>query len=272
MPARIPRRIRENVVTEWLKGIPRAENAKINGIGSGTVTKIIQDCLEFNPEFVLLHEVAIMIRKGDMQLTEVATSIRLKRILNRIGLDQDKAETFLENLSVHCFKSGLKEHKFIDLVNYVGSLLDNLGMRLEEIPSYISKKNEELSRKRKQVEDIELKEKLVVQKYGATMEQLEQYMQDKPLLDKCHVLQTELQRRTRQTDFLREELSVKESEDFLLKDVFVSEHELERASEELDTPLDAQELYRMARELFSNPSNYSDIIKLFREHKSNKKA
>lgn len=267
MPARIPRNIQENVVREWLKGTPRDENAKINGIGCGTVTAIVQDCLEFSPEFVLLHEVAIIIRKADMQLTEVATSIRLKRILNRIGLDQDKAETFLENLSVHCFKSGLKEHKFIDLVNYIGSLLDNLEMRLEEIPSYISKKNEELSRKRKQVEDVELKEKRVVQKYGATMEQLEQYMQDKPLVDKC-----QLQRRTRQRDFLREELSVKQLEDFLLKDVFVSEHELERASEELDTPLDAQELYRMARELFSNPSNYSDIIKLFREHKSNKKA
>ena len=38
MPARIPRRIRENVVTEWLKGMPRDENAKINGIGCGTVS------------------------------------------------------------------------------------------------------------------------------------------------------------------------------------------------------------------------------------------
>jgi hypothetical protein len=32
MPARIPRNIQENVVREWLKGTPRDENAKINGI------------------------------------------------------------------------------------------------------------------------------------------------------------------------------------------------------------------------------------------------
>jgi hypothetical protein len=215
--------------------------------------------------------VATIIRKENMQLTEVASCIRLQRILNRIGLDQDKVEAFLENLSVHCFKSGLKEHEFIDRVNYICSLLDNLEMRLEQLPSYISKKNEQLNRKRKEIEDIELKEKLVIEKYGATMEQLEQYMQDKPLVDKNHALETKLKKITKQRDFVLEELSVKESEDFLFKDVFVSEHELETVSKELDTPLDAQELYTMTRELFAQPSKYIDIIKLFREHKSNKK-
>ena len=68
MSARIPKTIRENVVREWLKGTPRDENTKINGIGNGTMTSIIQESLEFNPEFVSLREVATIIKKEGMDI------------------------------------------------------------------------------------------------------------------------------------------------------------------------------------------------------------
>ena len=131
MGAGIPRRIRQDVVKQWLNGISRDENAKINGIGHGSVTNIIKEALQFDPELLLLRQVAVIFRKQDLQLTEVASSIRIHRILHNMGLEEEeKVEAFLENLSIHCFKSGLRDNEFIDIINYVSSLLQNLKVRL----------------------------------------------------------------------------------------------------------------------------------------------
>ena len=43
MGARIPRIIRQEILRLWLQGMPRDENAKINHVGYGTVTNVVNE-------------------------------------------------------------------------------------------------------------------------------------------------------------------------------------------------------------------------------------
>lgn len=48
-----------------------------------------------------LREIAVMLRKQGLNLDFFARSIRLKRILDEIGLDEEQLEDFVGCLDVH---------------------------------------------------------------------------------------------------------------------------------------------------------------------------
>ncbi|HJT48046.1 MAG TPA: hypothetical protein VJ729_07660 [Nitrososphaeraceae archaeon] len=259
MGARIPRMIRQEILGLWLQGIPRDENAKINQVSNGTVTNVIKEATVYDPGLLLMREVAVLIRKDGMQLTEVAHSIRIHRVLHNLGLnDEEKVESFLENLNTHCFKSGLKDAEFIDNINRISCLLCNLKINLSQLPSY-------LQHKIKEINDIELKEKIVLKKYGATMKDLEQYGKDKPLIDKTHALENQLNNVTKERNSLQQRISKMETDNFLLNTAYgVPEYELDLANRKLDKPIHAAELLDIAKEIFEKPSKHIEALKLMR--------
>ena len=53
-----------------------------------------------------LREIAVMLRKQGLNLDFFARSIRLKRILDEIGLDEEQLEDFVGCLDVHCYGRG----------------------------------------------------------------------------------------------------------------------------------------------------------------------
>ena len=53
MRPKIPEPIRSNVIGQWLHGISRDEIAKNNDIGTGTVSAIIKEVMQEDPEFDL---------------------------------------------------------------------------------------------------------------------------------------------------------------------------------------------------------------------------
>lgn len=78
MGARIPPTIKNEVISEWLHGIPRDQIAKKNQIGAGTVSAIIKECKQDNSEFDLLREVAVNLKKENLNVGDFASTIRLK--------------------------------------------------------------------------------------------------------------------------------------------------------------------------------------------------
>jgi hypothetical protein len=260
MGARIPRIIRQEVLRLWLQGIPRDENAKINHVSNGTVTNIVREDTAYDPELLLLREVAVLFRRDGMQLTEIAHSIRIHGVLHNLGLnDEEKVEAFLENLDIYCFKSGLKDIEFIDTINYISCLLRNLEINLDHLPSYIQHKIKEIN-------DIELKQNIVLKKYDSTMEALEQYMTNKPLIDKIYALENQLDNVTKERNSLQQKISKMETENFLLETAYgVPEYELGLVNRKLDKPIHARELFDMAKEIFEKPSKYIEALKLIRE-------
>jgi hypothetical protein len=53
----------------------------------------------------------------------------------------NRSNSLINNSNTHCFKRGLIVEEFINIVDKVSALSDNLGMPLDQLPNHISYKN-----------------------------------------------------------------------------------------------------------------------------------
>ena len=74
-----------------LKGVPRDTIASNNSIGGGTVSRIIHESKISNLDIDLLRAVAVKLKNENLDLFYFASSVRLKKILERLGLAEKKA-------------------------------------------------------------------------------------------------------------------------------------------------------------------------------------
>ncbi len=212
MLSRVPKSIRERVIKQWLQAMSRDQIAKDNDIGAGTVSSIIKDTKQEIPDIDLLREVALVIKNDDLDLSVLANSIRLKKKLDGMGLNEDQIESLIENINIHCFKRGLTGEEFINIINKTVVLSQKLGMPVDELPNHIIQLELELEQVEREIEDVNMKEDLVLQKYDITMVDLEEYKRDKPLIDRIKQLEKELERAKKEKKKLIEELSAAQIE------------------------------------------------------------
>jgi hypothetical protein len=93
----------------------RDEIGKDNDIGAGTVSVIIKDTKQENPDIDLLRAEAIIVKKYGLDLSVLASSIRIKNKLVEKGLNEDQVESCIENIIIYCFKHGLTGEDFLIL-------------------------------------------------------------------------------------------------------------------------------------------------------------
>ena len=143
MGTKIPPSIKMDVIKRWLKGHSRDQIAKEVDIGAGTVSLIIKECRQNDPDFDLLREVALIIKNENMDLNFIASSIRFRRILEDYGLNEEQIEPLIEKIEVHCFKCNLKFDKFIELIRTISDISNALEVAIDSLPECVSqqKKN-----------------------------------------------------------------------------------------------------------------------------------
>jgi chromosome segregation ATPase len=212
MGAKIPKLIREQVIKQWLQGMSRDEIAKDNDIGAGTVSAIIKDAKQDIADIDLLREVAILLKKEELDLDVFGSSIRLKKKMDEMGINEDQIETLIENVNIHCFKRGLSAEELVNTINKVSALSENIGMPLDQLPDYITQQELELVKLRDETEDAKTKQRQVLQHYNVTMDELQEFRRDKPLIDHIKKLEKKLEEAEEEKNYLAEALASKESE------------------------------------------------------------
>jgi len=217
MPAKIPKSIREQVLKQWLQGMSRDQIAKDNDVGAGTVSSIIKDAKQEIPDIDLLRQGALVLKKNDLNMSVFAASIRIKNKLDGMGLNEDQIDSLIDNADTHCFKRGLTGEKYFNNVDKVCALSDNLKMPLDQLPNYITQQELELEKVEKQTEDAKLKQRQVLQRYNVTMDELQEFIRDKPSIDHIKKLEKKLEEAEEEINYLTKELASKESEIELLK-------------------------------------------------------
>lgn len=89
----------------------------------------------------MLREVDLILKKKDLDLSVLASSIRLKnKIDEMMNLNEDHIESFIENINIHCFKRGLKAEDFVNIIDKTVALSQNLGMPVDQMANYITKR------------------------------------------------------------------------------------------------------------------------------------
>jgi hypothetical protein len=171
----IPVSIKIAVLEGWLKGFSRKSIAQRNNIGDGTVSGIIQKARDGDPDFDLMRMLAVALKKENLDVVTFATLVRLKRVLARIELPEEKLESLLEAIQVHCFRQGKNEKDFISKIDEVFDLAAELDTSIWGI-------NSQISQRRVQIEDLDrkiaLKQKELArlhEQYSVTVDDLEDY-------------------------------------------------------------------------------------------------
>jgi chromosome segregation ATPase len=212
MKPKVPKSIKQRVIKQWLQGTSRDQIAKDNDVGAGTVSAIIKDAKQEIPDIDLLRQVALVIKKNDSDLSVFASSIRIKNKLDGMSISEDQIDSLIDNANTHCFKRGLTGEEYFNNVDKVCALSDNLEMSLDEMPSYIVQQELELEQVEREIEDVKLKKHQVLQHHDVTIDELQEFIRDKPLIDHTKKLEKKVEEEVEEKNYLAEELVSKESE------------------------------------------------------------
>jgi hypothetical protein len=227
MGGNIPRAIKVDVIKEWLRGKSRDQIAKQVGIGTGTVSSIIQECRQNDTEFDLLRRVAVDLKNHGESIESFAPLVRLREVLKRelllllpgkdttgittiasaqkhdggdlktqqlreeLGFD-GKLESLLQGLLVFCFKQKLSIKDFVDIVYELSSTADRLDVSLESLPGYVKELENKVQMLEEEIREKRLEKQEALEDYGVTLESLEEYKANRQLIEENRKLREEL--------------------------------------------------------------------------------
>jgi hypothetical protein len=279
---RIPEPIRCNVIKDWLHGLSRDEVAKNNGIGAGTVTAIIKEAIEEDPEFDLQRQVAVILkRENNLEVKSFALLIRIRnKLLKEIGLNNDekskgeikeieqKIEILIVTLAVFCFKRGFSIDKFVDVVENMSYLENKAKIPIDQLHDQLLQKQSHLESIEKEIQEIKLKKHLLLNDYNITSDILEEYRTNSPLFEKYIDLKKELEEikseRTRLQNNIYE-LEAKNSMSNYDWSIPTSDIDLINRDCNSYNKLTEEQLWKMAKDLVNHPRKYVDIISSLKE-------
>jgi hypothetical protein len=275
MGIRTPHAVKARVLKEWIQGISRDQIASNNEIGAGTVTSIIQQTKNNHPyhDIDLIRELALKLKKENLDLNYFAPAVRLKKVLDRLEMTEENVEAFLEEINIHCFKKNINKKDFISKIDEVWKIVKRLDVSIFNIPIYIQKLKKELSDLEKAtiIKESQIKQK--TQEYNTIIEDIKKYRLNKSLVDKITILESKLLDKDIENYKLNEELLECQAK-FLNwpNSKSILESEFIDANKRLpeNNPMDMEELSKITDEIYYHPGRNVDIIKLMRERYPNK--
>jgi hypothetical protein len=276
MGGRIPEQIKREVIRKWLLGEKRDKIAADLDIGDGTVSEIMKLYSQKDSEVDLIRQVALAIKDLQTDVVTFSQALRLKNILNDIGLNEDKIESLVKVAEVHCFRRGIGQREFFEIVEKVATYSDEVGMPVEDLPNHIAQQKSYLEGLYSEIKDVQNNLSVILRDNDVTLRDLEDYKENKPIIDTLVEVQLERAQMAAEMDQLREQVVKERNEKITQKyEWMLPEHELKEANNQLinqsSRPIRYDELYRLANDFFRQPSKYVDVIETLRERKLNLK-
>ena len=283
MRPKIPEPIRRSVINGWLDGVSRDEVAKDNGIGAGTVSAIIKEAMQNDPEFDLQRQVAVILkRENNLDVKSFALLIRIRnKLINEMGLTnnnnekskveveieiqeiEQKIEILIVNLAVFCFKRGFSVDKLVDMIEKLSSLEDKAKIPIDHLPNQLLQQQRNLENIEKEIQEIKLKKQLLLNDHNTTIDILEEYTANRPLFEKYIDLKRELEEKKRERKRLAKYIIELEVKNYMSKYKWsIPTSEIDLINNDCNSyyKLTAEQLFKIAKDLLHNPSKYVDII------------
>jgi hypothetical protein len=273
MGSKTPYSVKLKVIEGWIQGISRDKIALDNDIGAGTVTGIIQQSKTDIPDLDLMRELALKLKKENLDLNYFTSAVRLKKVLDRLEVTEENVESFLEEINIHCFKKNIDKKEFILKIDEVWKIAKSLDVSIFNIPVHIQKLTKDLAELEKEtiIKERQIKQK--TEEYNITIDTLKEYRSNKPLVDKINILESKLFDKEIENDDLKEELLECQSKVLTLPNSkSILESEFIDANKRLpeNNPLGMEELSKITDEIYNYPGRNVNIIKMMREAYPNK--
>jgi hypothetical protein len=217
MGGKITRNIKEKVIRQWLDGLTRESIAKENDIGAGTVTGIIQEARikEEYQDIDLLRQVSLKSKEEGLELPELGFAIRLKRIMEENGINEDQIESIIQDFATYCLRHDVSYDTVIKSGREALYLEEKYRVPIEKIPEYIIKakktldnledERQEILRQKQQARedrDIMLQQRDEMrQQRDAIVAELEKHGKEIPLIVRIRELVTTLDEANKQNEY-----------------------------------------------------------------------
>jgi hypothetical protein len=288
MGQRIPDPIRQQAIKKWLEGRSRDRIAHELKISQGVVSDIMKEAGKDDPQYLLLRDVAVRIKNQGMDIESFASLVRLRAVLRDKGvltgssgqenleLMQDRLEAAIVNMEVILFQKGLTPEDFFSLVTNMYNSADNIGVSPNDFPSYIEKLKDEIDVLTKKINQAEKKKQDFSNFYKTTLESVQEYNANKPILIRIQNLKEKLADAEGKKHELEEKLAYAEGKKRELEEGLhnkkrsndlgeqntgsVFETELEKAKEEFLPSMEMPYSMSMIKDILKNPGRYMGVI------------
>jgi hypothetical protein len=210
MGGKIPRNIKEKVIRQWLDGLTRESIAKENDIGAGTVTGIIQEARikEEYQDIDLLRLVSLKSKEKGLELPGLGFAIRLKRIMEENGINEDQIESIIQDFATYCLRHDVSYDTVIKSGREALYLEEKYRVPIEKIPEYIIKAKKTLDNLEDERQEI-LRQKqqaredrdIMLQQRDAIVAELEKHGKEIPSIVRIRELVTTLDEANKQDEY-----------------------------------------------------------------------
>jgi hypothetical protein len=205
----IPPEIKRKVLVQWLQGISRDKIAGLNDIGSGTVSDIIHHAKSSDCDIDLMRQAALDMRKEALSISDLASSIRLNKILKQYCLSEEDVEEILKDIDIHCFKKNKDKKEFVKEIQKISYLAADFKVPLEDLPLHFQILEQKLQSMEAEVIAKNQQVNQTLKKYNITLEDIQEFRLKRPLFNKVTYLEKMLEQKKREFDLL-----LKDADDF----------------------------------------------------------
>src|SRR5690349_23351399 len=87
-----------------------------------------------NCDIDLMRRTALNMRKESLSISDLASSIRLNKLLNQYGIAEDEVEELLEDIDIHCFKKNKDKKEFVKEIQKISYLAADFKIPIEDLP------------------------------------------------------------------------------------------------------------------------------------------
>lgn len=204
MGGNVPQTIKEAVLREWIHGTSRNEISISNDISTGSVSKIVSHYRSKIPDLDMMRQIALMVKKEELDLKDIPSAVRLKKVLDTFGLSEEKVEDFIEGINIYCFKKEYDILDFLPKIDVVFNLLSNIELPLEDLLEYIEEAQKEKKLLDKEIDSKRKSIKKFSETYGITIEEFEGYRSGRPLQEVINYQRQELKKRDNDIQLLKD--------------------------------------------------------------------
>jgi|RhiMethySRZTD1v2_1073278.scaffolds.fasta_scaffold1449797_1 transcriptional regulator with XRE-family HTH domain len=174
MAKKIPPIIKSEVLRDWLNGLSRDNIAIKNKISRGSVSNIINAVKAQDiPDIDLLRAVAVELKSNDLTLITLATSIRLRNMVDKLHLPEEKVDKLLEFLPIFFYINDDRDsEKILEQLELVYDITHALDIPLFDMPLKIDILKEEiegLKAEKSELEKLVEQERSDLQKIRETL-------------------------------------------------------------------------------------------------------
>lgn len=154
MAKRIPREIKIKVLYQLFYGLPVNTIAACNGIGYGSVYRIMELFKSKIPDIDVLRAVSKKIKQEGWSLCDVAYAMRIKNFLDQMGSSEEEMERLLTKIDNHSFKTDQTFSNFVKEVHEVHNFAIGLGISIHQVHDYVEHKKKELQSLQIELDEI----------------------------------------------------------------------------------------------------------------------